>query len=157
MKHLILNSPKNMEVKNDVWGLQSDINRLFEAFVNPFEQTTSDFRSLTPNVDITESKEAYEIKAEMPGMDEKDINLSFADGMLTISGEKKENKESKDENTGYFLKECSYGTFHRTIRLPDNIADDKIEASFKHGVLDITVPKTCDSDKCIRHIDIKSS
>ena len=136
MKHLILNSPKNMEVKNDVWGLQSDINRLFEAFVNPFEQTTSDFRSLTPNVDITESKEAYEIKAEMPGMDEKAINLSFADGML---------------------KECSYGTFHRTIRLPDNIADDKIEASFKHGVLDITVPKTCDSDKCIRHIDIKSS
>ncbi len=155
MKHLILNNPKAIEAKNDVWSLQSDINRLFEAFANPFEHHNH-LQSLTPNVDITESKDKYEVKAELPGMDEKDISLSFADGILTISGEKKEEKESNDEEKGYFLKECSYGTFHRAIKLPDNIAEDKIEASFKQGVLDITVPKTTEMDQHIRHIDIKS-
>ena len=92
-----------------------------------------------PKLDIAEMKDKYEIKAELPGMDEKDINLSLDDGVLTISGEKKAENEEKEK--GYYLKECSYGSFSRSVRLPENIADDKIGAHFKKGVLFIDMPK----------------
>ena len=157
MKHLILNSPKGIDTRNDVWNLQSDINRLFDAFISPFESGNhAQIQTLMPNIDIAEMKNGYEIKAELPGMDEKDIKLSLSDGVLTISGEKREEKTDEDSDKGYFLRECSYGTFHRSVRLPDNIAQDKIEATFKQGVLDICVPKTTEAEKQIRHIDIKS-
>lgn len=101
--------------------------------------TTETRAVMSPKLDVAELKDKFEIKAELPGMDEKDIELSLDDGLLTISGEKKAETEEKDK--GYYLKECSYGTFSRSIRLPDNIADDKIEAKFKKGVLTIDLPK----------------
>ena len=122
----------------DVWGLQSDINRLFDAFLNPSEGTYF-YGNVSPRLDIAETKDKFEIKAELPGIDEKDINLSVNDGLLTISGEKK--TETEEKNKGYHLKECSYGNFSRSIRLPDNVFDDKIEAKFKRGVLTIDMPK----------------
>ena len=125
-------------ILSDVWGLQSDINRLFDAFMSPLD-TTETRAVMSPKLDVAELKDKYEIKAELPGMDEKDIELTVEDGLLTISGEKKAETEEKDK--GYYLKECSYGTFSRSIRLPDNIADDKIEAKFKKGVLTIDLPK----------------
>ena len=127
-----------MRRTSDVWGLQSDINRLFDAFMSPLD-TTETRAVMSPKLDVAELKDKFEIKAELPGMDEKDIELSLDDGLLTISGEKKAETEEKDK--GYYLKECSYGTFSRSIRLPDNIADDKIEAKFKKGVLTIDLPK----------------
>ncbi len=123
---------------NDVWGLQSDINRLFDAFMSPFEGNYT-YSNLSPRLDISETKDKYEIKAELPGIDEKDINLSVNDGLLTISGEKK--TETEDKNKGYYLKECSYGAFSRSVRVPENVFDDKIEAKFKRGVLTINMPK----------------
>ena len=122
----------------DVWGLQSDINRLFDTFMMPFERTEVG-KDLAPKLDVAEMKDKYEIKAELPGIDEKDIDLSMDDGVLTISGEKKTEAESDDK--GYYLKECSYGSFSRSIRLPENIADDKIIAKFDKGVLMIDLPK----------------
>ena len=90
---------KNNDIETrttDVWGLQSDINRLFDAFMMPFEGTG--VRSgLSPKVDVADMKDKYEIKAEMPGIDEKDIDLSMNDGVLTISGEKKMKTESEDK------------------------------------------------------------
>jgi len=138
---------------NDVWGLQSDINRLFDAFMSPFDGTETR-HALTPKLDIAELKDKFEIKAELPGMDEKDINLSLNDGVLTISGEKKAETEQKDK--GYYLKECSYGTFSRSVRLPDNIAEDKIEANFKKGVLFIDMPKKEPQAPKARKIEISS-
>lgn len=138
---------------NDVWGLQSDINRLFDAFMTPFEKTEMK-STVSPKLDIAELKDKYEIKAELPGMDEKDINLSVEDGLLTISGEKKAETEEKDK--GYYLKECSYGSFSRSVRLPDNIADDKISAQFRKGVLFIDMPKTQPNQSKVRKIAITS-
>jgi len=138
MSHLILRKNDMEPRTNDVWGLQSDINRLFDAFMTPFDG--NEFRNtVSPKLDIAELKDKYEIKAELPGMDEKDINLSVEDGVLSISGEKK--SENEDKSKGYYLKECSYGTFNRSVRLPENIADDKIAAKFNKGVLVIDMPK----------------
>ena len=138
MSHLILRKNDMEPRTNDVWGLQSDINRLFDAFMTPFDG--NEFRNtVSPKLDIAELKDKYEIKAELPGMDEKDINLAVEDGVLSISGEKK--SETEDKSKGYYLKECSYGTFSRSIRLPENIADDKIAAKFNKGVLVIDMPK----------------
>lgn len=138
MSHYIVKRTELEPRTSDVWGLQSDINRLFDAFMSPLD-TTETRPVMSPKLDVAELKDKFEIKAELPGMDEKDIELSLDDGLLTISGEKKAETEEKDK--GYYLKECSYGTFSRSIRLPDNIADDKIEAKFKKGVLTIDLPK----------------
>ncbi len=153
MSHLILRKNEIEPRTNDVWGLQSDINRLFDAFMGPFERTEVK-NTLSPRLDIAELKDKYEIKAELPGMDEKDINLSVEDGLLTISGEKKAETEEKDK--GYYLKECSYGSFSRSVRLPDNIADDKISAQFRKGVLFIDMPKTKEIQSKARKIEISS-
>lgn len=155
MSHLLMKKHENEPRTNDVWGLQSDINRLFDAFMSPFdgaELSRNSVNSISPKLDIAELKDKYEIKAELPGMDEKDINLSLEDGLLTISGEKKTETENKDK--GYYLKECSYGTFSRSVRLPENIADDKIAASFSKGVLTIDMPKKDEAIAKARKISI---
>ena len=138
MSNMVLRRNDSEPRTTDVWGLQSDINRLFDAFMTPFEGTEIR-RTLSPKLDVAETKDKYEIKAEMPGIDEKDLDVSMDDGVLTISGEKKTEAESDDK--GYWLKECSYGSFSRSVRLPENIADDKIVAKFDKGVLMIDVPK----------------
>jgi len=153
MSHLVLRNHDMEPRNNDVWGLQSDINRLFDAFMSPFDG--SEFKgATTPKLDIAEMKDKYEIKAELPGMDEKDINLSLDDGVLTISGEKKAENEEKEK--GYYLKECSYGSFSRSVRLPENIVDDKIGAHFKKGVLFIDMPKKEPTAPKTRKIEISS-
>lgn len=153
MSHLMLRRNEMEPRHSDVWGLQSDINRLFDAFMSPFDGYEMK-NPVMPKLDIAELKDKYEIKAELPGMEEKDINLSLEDGMLTISGEKKAETEEKEK--GYFLKECSYGSFSRSVRLPENIADDKIAAKFKHGVLFVDVPKKEPTPAKTRKIEISS-
>ena len=152
MSHYIVKKTELEPRTSDVWGLQSDINRLFDAFMSPLD-TSYTKEVMVPKLDVAELKNKFEIKAELPGMDEKDINLSIEDGLLTISGEKKEETEENDK--GYYLKECSYGTFTRSVRLPDNIADDKIEAKFKKGVLTIDLPKKAITPPKTRKIAIK--
>lgn len=138
MSNLVLRNNDGDTRTTDVWSLQSDINRLFDAFMTPFDGTEIR-RTLSPKMDIAEMKDKYEVRAELPGIDEKDIDLSVDDGVLTISGEKK--TETQDDGKGYWLKECSFGSFSRAIRLPDNVADDKIDAKFNKGVLTIDLPK----------------
>ena len=152
MSHYIVKRTELEPRTNDVWGLQSDINRLFDAFMSPLD-TAETHSAMVPKLDVAELKDRFEIKAELPGMEEKDIDLSIEDGLLTISGEKKAETEEKDK--GYYLKECSYGTFSRSVRLPDNIADDKIEAKFKKGVLTIDLPKKAIASPKSRKIAIK--
>ncbi|MBO7556414.1 MAG: Hsp20/alpha crystallin family protein [Alphaproteobacteria bacterium] len=153
MSHLMLRKNEIEPRTNDVWGLQSDINRLFDAFMSPFEGYETK-TSLSPKLDIAELKDKFEIKAELPGIDEKDINLSVDNGLLTISGEKR--TQTEDKNKGYYLQECSYGSFSRSIRLPENIADDKIAANFNKGVLTVDMPKKEPSLAKTRKIAITS-
>jgi HSP20 family protein len=85
------------------------------------------------------------VKAEVPGLDPKDIDISLSDGLLTIKGEKKQEREEKEED--YHLVERSYGTFTRSIRLPKEVQRDKINASYKNGVLKVVLPKSEEAKK----------
>lgn len=93
----------------------------------------------TPSLDLTESEDAYHVQVDLPGIDPKEIDLSFEDGVLTLSGERKSEHEDKKE--GYYRLERSYGQFSRSLRLPNNVDADKVAADYKDGVLKITVPK----------------
>ena len=92
-----------------------------------------------PSVDVSETADKIVVKAEIPGIDSKDIDISLSGDVLTIKGEKKSEREEKEEN--YHLVERSYGSFTRSLRLPVGVEADKIEASYKQGVLTVTCPK----------------
>jgi HSP20 family protein len=108
-----------------------------------------------PAVDIVESENAYEITADLPGMDEKNIEVKVADGVLTMKGEKQEEKEEKKKD--YYLQERSFGSFQRSFELPESVDADKIEASFKKGVLTVKLPKKADAQKPAKKIEIKAA
>ena len=92
-----------------------------------------------PSVDISETKDSLVVKAEIPGMESKDIDISLSGDLLTIKGEKKQKTEEKKEN--FHRIETRYGAFSRTIRVPVSVDPEKIEASYDNGVLKITLPK----------------
>jgi len=153
------------------WGtfgsLRHEIDRLFEEFDRgPFRRSILNFepfwrsavgaaRSGSPAVDVVESDKAYEITAELPGIDEKDIEVKLANGNLTIKGEKHEEKEEKKKD--YYLQERRFGSFERTFRVPEGIDGNKIEANFKKGVLTVTLPKTPEAQKAEKTIAVKSA
>ena len=139
--------------------LQERINRLFDTFfedpfgmVPTFEQTMAGF---SPRVDVTETDKEIKVEAELPGIDEKDINVTFDRDVLTISGEKKAEKEEKHKN--YYHMERHYGSFQRAIPVPVEIDVDKIDAKFKKGVLTITLPKTKEAQSSAKHITVKKA
>lgn len=106
-----------------------------------------------PTVDIEESEKEYSIKADLPGMDKKDVSITVENGTLSLTGEKKE--ETKREKGRYYHLERSYGKFSRSFALPDDVEADKIEAAMKNGVLTLSLPK---SEKAKpRSIDVKVS
>jgi len=95
------------------------------------------------------------VEAELPGVDEKDISVTLANGVLTIKGEKKHEKEEKSES--YYLAERSFGSFERAIRLPDTVDDAKVEAKFDQGVLKVTAAKKPEAVKAERKIEVKKA
>jgi len=106
-----------------------------------------------PAVDIADTEKAYEITAELPGMDEKNVEVKLSNGVLTIKGEKNEEKEEKKKD--YHLSERRYGSFQRSFTVPDGIEVDKIDATFKDGVLTVCLPKTAEAQKKEKQIAIK--
>jgi HSP20 family protein len=109
----------------------------------------------TPAVDIVEKDNAYEVAAELPGMDEKKIEAKLDNGGLTIKGEKQEEKEEKRK--GYHLQERRFGSFERYVAIPEGVDSDKIEANFKKGVLTVKLPKKPEAQKPAKKIDVKTS
>ncbi len=93
-----------------------------------------------PAIDVSEDENKYKVKAELPGLDKKDIDISLTDGVLTIKGEKKEEQYTDKEN--YHFRETRFGSFTRSLRLPDDVSVDNVDATFANGVLNITVPKS---------------
>ena len=118
--------------------MRSEMDRLWDSFFEGRPQVR--FGEWFPTLDVSETKNDLVVKVELPGMDQKNIDVSLSDGHLTIKGEKKKEKEEKEEN--YHLIERSYGSFTRSIRLPREVQTEKINASFKNGVLRITLPKS---------------
>jgi HSP20 family protein len=104
---------------------------------------------------VVNKEKAYEITAELPGMDESNIDVKVSDGTLTIKGEKKEEKEEKEKD--YYLSERRYGSFQRAFAVPDGVDTDKIDAQFKNGVLTVTLPKTAEAQKSEKKIAIKKA
>ncbi len=107
----------------------------------------------SPRLDVSETDNGLEIVADLPGMDKKDINVSLEENLLTIKGEKKEEKENKGKH--YHTIERRSGSFYRAIRLPVEVEKDKVEAAFKDGVLTLRLPKSKEAKKKVAQIEIK--
>jgi len=118
----------------------NDVDRCFDNFFNSDYKLSDGISTIRPVVNVEETENDFHILAELPGMDKKDIQISIEDGTLSINGEKKNVKESKDKN--YHRVERSYGKFHRSFKLPNGIDLEKIDADYKNGILNISLPKS---------------
>jgi HSP20 family protein len=140
-------------------AMRQEMDRMFERFEHGYRHWPSVFRPggapVVPELEVRENTNAITIEAELPGVDEQDVSVTVANGMLTIKGEKKQAKEEKAEN--YYIAERSYGAFERSIRLPDTIDDTKVEAKFDKGVLKVTAAKKPEAVKAERKIEIKKA
>ena len=155
---------------NPLATLRDEIDRVFDRFFGgswptpwrPFEWEP--FKSigslglpplgLSPSVDMSETDKQYELTVELPGMDEKDIELVVTDTTITLKGEKKAEKETKEKD--YHLTERSWGSLHRSFSLPAGVEANKIKASFAKGILTVTLPKTKEAQVTPRKIDVTS-
>jgi HSP20 family protein len=168
-----------VEVKNispkptilpDAWrSLRTEMDRLFDRFTSGFGMTPfgklletmpayrleSAFAMPTPAMDITESPEAYTLTAELPGMSEKEIEIAVAGEMLTVKGEKKQEREEKGKN--FYLSERAYGAFERSFALPDSVDASKVAAGFAKGVLTVTMPKKPEAKAEPKKIEVKAA
>jgi HSP20 family protein len=147
--------PARAEVASPMSWLRTEIDRLFEDFARP-SRSAFNFAATgtTPALEMVEEDKEYRLSAELPGLAEKDVELSVADGTLTISGEKKEEQERKEK--GYLLSERRYGSFRRQLALPRDVNPEGITAKFKDGVLVVTLPKDEHAANRSRKIDIET-
>lgn len=164
-KHGPETTPQTVAHAHPLMSLRDEVDRLFDNFfptargmvdIDPFRRVGSAFRAMgdmAPDVEVKETDERIEISAELPGMDEKDVSVTFRDGVLSIAGEKK--AERKEEKADYHLSERTYGSFVRSFRLPDNVDDEHIDADFSKGVLTVAIPKKGEPAPSEKKIEIK--
>lgn len=147
-------------------ALKDEVDRLFDSFakpgsifkhgffdLEPFRGVASQVGMKTPVVNVAETEKEFEITAELPGISDKDVDVTLADGVLTVKGEKREEKEDKNKN--YYLAERAYGSFQRSFRLPDNADQDKIAAEVAKGVLTVKIAKKAPSKPVQKEKKIK--
>lgn len=132
--------------------LQQEIDRLFDGFGRNFP-TFAAPAAMMPRMDVSETDKTVEISAELPGLETKDVQLNLADNMLTIRGEKKSEREEKDKD--YHLIERSFGSFARSVALPEGVKAEDVSAEIAKGVLKVTVKKP--APKQSKQIDIKTA
>ncbi|HXX26258.1 MAG TPA: Hsp20/alpha crystallin family protein [Pseudolabrys sp.] len=141
-------------IDNPFISLQNEIDRLFENFTTGFPMLGNGMANVSlPTMDVAETDKDIEITAELPGLEEKDVQINMSDNVLTIRGEKKAEKEQKDKN--YRLVERSYGAFERSLELPEGVNADAIKASIDKGVLKVVVPKPAPAQ--VKKIEVKSA
>ena len=150
-------------------NLRREIDRLFDDFWSgsrrsPVERAIFDVEpswrgefnwGKTPAIDVAETDKAYEVTAELPGMDEKNIEVKLAGDVLTIKGEKKDEKEERKKD--YYVSERRFGSFQRSFTVPVGVDADKIEANFKNGILTVTLPKSPQAQKNEKKIEIRKA
>ena len=150
-------------------AFHTEIDRLFDRFAGGFHLPPlrrmfepkpnwlyeGSFSWSPPAIDITEDDKAYRITAELPGLDEKDIDVTVSGDILTIKGKKSSEKE--EEKKDYHVSERHYGSFQRSFTLPDGVEHDKIAADLTKGVLTITLPKTAEAQKPQKKIEVKTA
>ncbi|HET6489676.1 MAG TPA: Hsp20/alpha crystallin family protein [Syntrophales bacterium] len=151
--------PARREEEYPLFSLQRDMNRLFDDFfrgfdLKPLRMADERWAGFNPRMDLEETEKEYRITAELPGMEEKDVEVFLTGNSITLKGEKKEEKEEKGKN--YYHTERSYGSFHRTVPLPDGIDLKKVDAEFKNGVLMVKLPKTVEAKTKSKKVPVKS-
>lgn len=144
-------------------SLQRAIDRVFDDFDRGFWRSPFRTPSLTgemsgllnvPATDVVEHENDFAITIELPGMDASDIDVSMSNNVLTVTGEKKEEREEKKK--GYYLSERSFGSFRRSFQVPDGVDAAKIDANFDKGVLTLTLPKTEAARRPAQKIEVKA-
>jgi HSP20 family protein len=162
-------APATLRAWEPFEALRRQIDSLFADFHQgmwrmPFSRASFDVepfwrmettRGNVPAVDVAEKGNAYEITAELPGIDEKNVEVKLAHGMLTIKGEKKEDKEEKQKD--YYVSERRYGSFQRSFQIPEGVDADRIEATFQKGVLTVIMPKKAKVQKSEKKVEIKAA
>ncbi|HSG96119.1 MAG TPA: Hsp20/alpha crystallin family protein [Afifellaceae bacterium] len=146
--------------RRDMDTLHRKMDRLFDDMWRGGERLTPmagmwGMERVSPRLDETEDDKAFHIRVELPGMDRDDVDVELSDGMLMIRGEKKQEEEEK--GVDYYRKERSFGAFRRTLPIPAEVDEAKIDASFKKGVLCIDLPKTREAQKKVKHITVKAA
>lgn len=151
---------KQPQRATDVFSVMRDeMDRVFERFESGLPRLPSLFRYgsgeawLMPELDVHDDGKQLTVAVELPGVDEKDVTVTLANGILTIKGEKKSEHEENDGQT--YMSERSYGAFERSLRLPDSIDESKLEARFDKGVLRIAAQKRPEAVKAEKRIEIK--
>jgi HSP20 family protein len=142
-------------------ALQSDLNRAFSEFWRAFDLPVPNGKhagfelGTIPPVDLRETDREIEVIAELPGMDDKDVEVTVADGVLTIRGEKKSEHETTEK--GFVRRERSFGHVERIVPLPDGVDLDSAKASFKNGVLSVTLAKTPEAQAAVKRVQVRQA
>lgn len=145
--------------RDPLQSLHNDVDRLFDEFFRLSTSGPQWFGSgsdVWPKIDITDDEKEVRIVADLPGMEQKDIELSMDDGVLTLRGEKTSETENKDKDKGAHFSERFYGRFERRIPIGYELEDDKIDAHFENGVLKITLPKSEKAMSRSKQIEIRT-
>ena len=141
--------------------LRRQMDRVFDSFAGgfqlpslgaPFDLPAPRIGAVAVRFDVSESDDAIEVSAELPGLDEKDVEVVLEHGVLTVKGEKKAESEKKEKD--YYVAERSYGAFRRSFRLPETVDEDKIQAAFDKGVLKLVLPKLAEAKRKAKKIPI---
>jgi HSP20 family protein len=139
-------------------AMRDEMDRVFERFESGwpslFRRGFED-EMMVPALDVHDNGKQLSIEIDLPGVEEKDVTVTLANGILSVKGEKKSQREETKDN--YYMAERSYGSFERTLRMPDSIDENKLEAKFDKGVLKITAPKRPEAVKAEKRIEIKKS
>jgi HSP20 family protein len=156
------NASKQTPAKQDDFAdpflnFRREVDRMFddffEGFGRPGRSSLTGWSGPTPSIDLAENDNEITITAELPGIDEKDIELTVTGDLLTLRGEKKSEREQANGDSYY--AERRYGSFSRVVRLPFEVQDDVVEASYDKGVLSVRIAKPADHQRPVRRIEIK--
>ena len=153
-------SAQTPAMKRDYSGLSrlhNELDRMFDNFFSPafFDREPFRFRGdFLPSLDVTSDDKAYAMKVELPGVAPEAVKLEVNDGVFTISGEKKE--ETKDEQTKE-VRECSYGSFTRSMTLPEDADAEHITATSKNGILTVSIPRKAPDQSRVRKIEVRAA
>lgn len=159
----MLNRNLSTQRKNRSFDPWSSFQEEVQDLVNRFSEnwgenlpTTSSERFI-PNIEVKDKGKEYRVTAEVPGMEEKDIDISLDENVLTLQGERRSEYQEEDKEKGFFRSEISYGNFYRAIPLDEEVDEDKVEANYKDGMLKITLPKKEGMKKKSRKISLSKS
>jgi HSP20 family protein len=151
-------SAAKSQTEHPLAELQRQMNQVFESFWGkadrPFAGFDWPFGESTPRSDVVETADGIEVTIELPGMEQKDVEVSLSGDTLTVKGEKK--IEKQEEKKGYYVSERSYGSVYRTIPLPAGIESDKADASFRNGVLTVKIPHSAEAKAKVKRIEVKA-